>query len=162
MYSYFSNPRYQPNYIHAKCQQYQNQLAKEVMKFNVTPLQNSDNAKELVQKFIEPKIQAVEKFKGTLTTNYSLSFNGWVFMGTFVFFHLLDMKISGKNLNELKLPIRQIFVSYLNAFVYTLLISNTITGQNLKSKRQVNRTCRRFDSVKKILNDYCEDFANKK
>jgi len=135
MYGYFSNVRYQPNYNVAKCIQLENQVRKEVMKYEIKPLKNSDNAKQIIENTIEPRIEAVDKLKSQFNSPYFLNFNMWLYITFFAVSHIVRIRHHKKALSEMKYPFIHIFNCNMNAIFYTILFS-CLTGTNKRANME--------------------------
>jgi len=132
MYSYFSNKRYCPNYNVAKCIQYENTVRKEIMKYEIKPLKNSEAAKGIIENIINPNIEKVNKLH---KYNYGI-INPWVLFMTVSFVHLLRIRNNKKNLSEMYLPFWHLGFSLFCGFLFCYPISLHTNG-NLRSKLEI-------------------------
>ena len=119
MYGYFSNNKYEPDFSKAKCQQNVLAVKKAIMKFEQSPLKSKESAGAVIRKTIYAKTEDLSKRAKEIKS----SFNSWTFLAIFSAIHIGRMRFLKKNLNEMELPIYNIYCCFLGSFLLNLPVS---------------------------------------
>lgn len=147
MYGYFSNNRFCPNYNVAKCIQHENTVRKEIMKYEIKPLKNSEAAKGIVENVINPKIEKVNK----LHSYNKRRINPWVFFINLSVFHLLRIRKLKMNLSDMAHPLKHLAVCTFGGLFATYFLT-IITGANFRSRLEIFTASRILKNMRDKMN----------
>lgn len=150
MYSYFSNPKFEPSHFRAKCQQEEMAVKKAIMYYESSPLKNSDSALAVCKNTIAPKLMSSIRRKQDL----EISFNPWSFVFLFSFFHIQRMRLLKNNLNEMEYPFFHILQSFIYSSIFNIPVSIVLT-KNYSNKKEINKN---VNKIKDIMNSFVDKF----
>lgn len=128
MNNYFFNIRYQPNYNVAKCLQMEKDARKAVYKFEMKPLKNKAEIREIVEKKIDPKFEEIKKMRDS-----NIGMNWYVFLGCICINHLIRIYRKKANISDMDRPFAHLTNTFFAGTLYACLITN-LTGINFRSR----------------------------
>ena len=127
MFSYLQNYRFQPNVHSAKCNQVDNSIRREIYRFEMMPLKNEEQAKQVISNSLQTQKALEEPHR----YNKGI-FNPYTFLFVLSFLHLRGIRRAKLNLNEMDFPVQFCTTNLRNAFLISLPFS-IILGSNMRN-----------------------------
>lgn len=127
MFNYFSNYRFQANVHNAKCKQVDDNIRREIYKFETKPLKSNEDVVEVLVK-INQTLPGLTK---PHLNNMGI-FSPYTFCFVFTFLHLRGIRKLKLNLNEMSLPLTFVTNNMKYAFIASLFVS-AFYGKNFKN-----------------------------
>ena len=150
MFNYFSNYKYQANDHSARSKQVEDNIRREIYRFEMTPKKNEYLANEVINEIDRQEKQLVEPYK-----NNSGFFNPYMFIAFATVIHLRGIRKFKKNLNEMELPITFCVNTIGRGILYSTAFT-LIWGKNLRNYVDSMRT---HYNIREITYDFSERYG---